>query len=74
MRTEKRSRFVVSHISRKTSEIWGTPRFVEGRKTGGVTCRFPPTLLSGNLRGGASLRRVSGALRRIVLFVVDSSV
>jgi hypothetical protein len=23
---------VVSHISRKTSEIWGTPRFVEGRK------------------------------------------
>jgi hypothetical protein len=26
-------RFVVSHISRKTSEIWGTPRFVEGRKT-----------------------------------------
>jgi hypothetical protein len=25
-------RFVVSHISRKTSEIWGTPRFLEGRK------------------------------------------
>jgi hypothetical protein len=29
---------VVSHISRKTSEIWGTPRFVEGRKLGGFTC------------------------------------
>jgi hypothetical protein len=23
-------RAVVSHMSRKTSEIWGTPRFVEG--------------------------------------------
>jgi hypothetical protein len=33
LRSEKRLRFVVSHISRKTSEIWGTPRFVEGRKT-----------------------------------------
>jgi hypothetical protein len=26
---------VVSHISRKTSEIWGTPRFAEGRKQNG---------------------------------------
>src|ERR1700742_966741 len=25
-------RAVVSHISRKTSEIWGTPRFLEGKK------------------------------------------
>jgi hypothetical protein len=24
--------FVVSHISRKTSEIWGTPRFLEGKE------------------------------------------
>jgi hypothetical protein len=31
---EKRLGFVVSHISRKTSEIWGTPRFLEGRKIG----------------------------------------
>jgi hypothetical protein len=31
-RSGKRLRFVVSHISRKTSEIWGTPRFVEGTK------------------------------------------
>jgi hypothetical protein len=23
---------VVSHISRKTSEIWGTPRFLEGKE------------------------------------------
>jgi hypothetical protein len=30
----KRLRFVVSHISRKTSEIWGTPRFLEGKTTG----------------------------------------
>ncbi len=28
----KRLMVLVSHISRKTSEIWGTPRFVEGRK------------------------------------------
>jgi hypothetical protein len=33
-RPEKGLRFVVSHISRKTSEIWGTPRFLEGKKTG----------------------------------------
>jgi hypothetical protein len=25
-------RAVVSHISQKTSEIWGTPRFLEGTK------------------------------------------
>jgi hypothetical protein len=30
----KRLRFVVSHISRKMSEIWGTPRFWEGTKYG----------------------------------------
>jgi hypothetical protein len=30
---EKGLRFVVSHISRKTSEIWGTPRSVEGKET-----------------------------------------
>jgi hypothetical protein len=32
VRSEKGLRFVVSHISPKTSEIWGTPRFSEGRK------------------------------------------
>jgi hypothetical protein len=33
---------VVSHISRKTSEIWGTPRFVEGRKIGWDTLATVP--------------------------------
>jgi hypothetical protein len=33
----KTLRFAVSHISRKTSEIPGTPRFVEGKKTGWAT-------------------------------------
>jgi hypothetical protein len=30
-------RAVVSHISRKTSEIWGTPGFLEGKKSGRAT-------------------------------------
>jgi hypothetical protein len=38
---EKRLTFVVSHISRKTSEIWGTPRFVEGMEVG------PPRFVEG---------------------------
>jgi hypothetical protein len=49
---EKRLTFVVSHISRKTSEIWGTPRFVEGMEVG--TPRFvegmevgPPRFVEG---------------------------
>jgi hypothetical protein len=29
---KKTSRFVVSHISRKTSEMWGTRRLVEGKE------------------------------------------
>jgi hypothetical protein len=28
----RRLKAVVSHISRKTSEIWGTPCFVDGKK------------------------------------------
>jgi hypothetical protein len=38
---------VVSHISRKTSEIWGTPRLVEGRKMGGQERTADPSLLAG---------------------------
>ncbi len=30
-RTHKRLRFVASHFSRKTSEIWGTRRSAEGK-------------------------------------------
>ena len=42
---EKRLTVVVSHISRKTSEIWGTPRFSEGRKVG------PHNFVEGNKVG-----------------------
>jgi hypothetical protein len=49
----KKSRFAVSHISRKTSEIWGTPRFVEGRKLQkrplGYAHHFRPTYALANV-------------------------
>jgi hypothetical protein len=57
---EKGLRFVVSHISRKTSEIWGTPRFVEGERQDG-----PPVILLRSLIIHRSLSSRNAHLARV---------
>ncbi len=42
-------RFVVSHISRKTSEIWGTPRSYVRTESSGEIRGFTSTLVANNL-------------------------
>jgi hypothetical protein len=54
----KKLRFVVSHISRKTSEIWGTPRFLEGEREERSTV---PTIPGKGKRAPEGLTRAASA-------------
>src|ERR1700722_13883404 len=65
---ECRSAAVVSHTSRKTSEIWGTPRFLVG--TGSVRDVLPGTDQPDSCRQRSAWKLAEGSEIRRVHYVV----